>query len=177
MQTYKQCLKNVCKTISNGSTVNQNSLQISFLSGSTEVSTQIKLYKSFKQWPKGFSDPTFGLVFIKLDSSYNLKYNKHIHIDASQKHTRRNYGIKEKNRKLEGKRKIKTFSFTVSTPFEIRCCFRDKLELESTSTTSCCFHSNWEVITIMSSRKTSNMGRGIISNHRQNLHNTCIWIK
>lgn len=58
------------------------------------------------------------------------------------------------------------FSLTTSSLLEIRCCLRDKLWLDSTSLTSCCLHSNWEVIINMSSKNTSNIGLDILLSHQ-----------
>lgn len=63
-----------------------------------------------------------------------------------------------------------TFSLTASSLFEICCCFWDILGLGSTSLTSCCFHSNWDVIMSTINRKTSSIGLDIITNY---FHTTC----
>ena len=58
---------------------------------------------------------------------------------------------------------ISTFSLTASSLFEIWCCFWLIEGVESRSATSCCRHSNWEVIMRIINRNTSRKGLDIIT--------------
>lgn len=56
-----------------------------------------------------------------------------------------------------------TFSLTISSFFIVCCSFPKVLWLVSMSLTSCCFHSNWDVIMSTNKRKASTIGLVIIA--------------